>query len=72
MSSAYNPASSAGSPHVRGVQHTGIRVPSLTAPRRATAKTSASLTRWIVRSVMIATTAFALLDLILLINGGRH
>jgi len=30
------------------------------------------MTRWIVRSMMIATTAFALLDLFLLISGGHH
>jgi hypothetical protein len=28
--------------------------------------------RWIVRSIMLATTGFALLDLFLLASGGHH
>jgi hypothetical protein len=72
VKSSYNSMSSAGSSHVRVVHHTGVRVPALGAPRRSAAKTGVSLTRWIVRSIMIATTAFALLDLFLLVSGGRH
>jgi hypothetical protein len=69
---SYGSSSGAGSPQVRIVSPTGVRVPALSTPRRTAAKPGVSLTRWIVRSVMIATTAFALLDLFLLVSGGRH
>jgi hypothetical protein len=69
---SYGSTTSTGSTHVRIVPHTGVRVPALNAPRRPGAKTGTSLNRWVVRSVMIATTAFALLDLFLLVSGGRH
>lgn len=68
----YDSTTSAGSSHVRVVSQTGVWVPALDASRRSAAKTGASLTRWIVRSVMIATTAFALLDLFLLVSGGHQ
>ena len=63
--------SSARSP-VRVVHHGGVQVSSLGVSRRSSVKPGASATRWIVRSVMAATTAFALLDLILLVSGGHH
>ena len=57
---------------VRVVHQGGVRVPSLGVSGRNRVKAGASATRWIVRSVMVATTAFALLDLILLVSGGHH
>jgi hypothetical protein len=69
---SYGSTTSAGSGQVRIVSPTGVRVPALSAPRRTAGKNGVSLNRWIVRSVMIATTAFALLDLFLLVSGGRH
>lgn len=72
MTGSYDATTSAGSAHVRIGPHTGVRVPALGAPRRSAPKTGVSQTRWIVRSVMIATTAFALLDLFLLVSGGHH
>jgi hypothetical protein len=62
---------SARSSQVRIVPQTGVRTPALGGPRRA-ARIGISPTRWIVRSVMIATTAFALLDLFLLVSGSSH
>jgi hypothetical protein len=54
-------------PQVRVVPHGGVQVPSLGVTRRSPVRTGASPTRWIVRS-----TAFALLDLVLLVSGGHH
>jgi hypothetical protein len=70
--SSYDSFNSTARPQVRVVHHGGGQVPSLGVSRRGHVKAYASPTRWIVRSVTIATTAFALLDVILLVSGGRH
>jgi len=57
---------------VRVVHHGGVPIRSLGMSRRDPVKPGASATRWIVRSIMVATTAFALLDLVLLASGGHH
>lgn len=59
-------------PQVRVVPHGGVQVPSLGVTRRSPVRTGASPTRWIVRSIVLATTVFALLDLVLLVSGGHH
>ena len=67
MTNSYDSFNSSARSPVRVVQ-----VPSFGVSRRSPVKPGASATRWIVRSVMVATTAFALLDLILLVSGGHH
>ena len=39
---------------------------------RTTSTNTRRLSAWIVRSIMVATTGFALLDLFLLASGGHH
>jgi len=63
---------SAWSSQVRLVPQTGLRTPALGASKRYPGKFGISPSRWIVRSVMVATTTFALLDLFLLVSGSSH
>ncbi len=42
------------------------------APRRVDSAGGTRLTAWIVRSIILATTAFALLDLFLLVSSIHH
>ena len=60
-------------PSVRVVSQSGVRAPTRGANGgRPTNKADSHLRRWIVHSTMLATTGFALLDLYLLVSGGRH
>jgi hypothetical protein len=63
---------SAWSSQVRLVPQAGVRNPALGGSRRYPGKMGISPTRWIVRSVVVATTTFALLDLFLLVSGSSH
>jgi len=56
---------------VRLVNQTGLSPTYRPSGGRVAKKSGASLSRWIVRSIMIATTAFALLDLTLLATAGH-
>jgi len=61
------------SPSVRLVSpYTGATARRITGVQTAGKTNARRLTAWIVRSIMIATTAFALLDLFLLASGGHH
>jgi len=65
--SGYTPG---GGPSVRLVSPvTGVAARRVTAPETSSGR---RVTAWIVRSIMIATTVFALLDLFLLASGGHH
>ena len=72
MTSSHNSFNGNPRTQVRVVRHGGVQNPSLGVGGRNSVKPGASATRWIVRSITIATTAFALLDLILLASGGHH
>ena len=68
----YTSSAGTSSPTVRVITpYSGFRP----HPRRVTGSTTTSARRlkaWIVRSIMIATAAFAFLDLLLLASGGHH
>ena len=58
---------------VRVVSQAGVRAPTRGANGRRTAdKSDSHLRRWIVQSIIFATTGFAILDLYLLVSGGHH
>jgi hypothetical protein len=67
------PATGVKGPSVRVVTLSGAPAPvrRVTAGR-STKKSGSRAKVWIVRSVMIATTLFAFLDLTLLASGGHH
>ena len=72
MTSPYGSGNGRTHPQVRVVDRRVRQIPYHGVDRRSPVKAGTSMTRWIVRSMMIATTAFALLDLFLLISGGHH
>jgi hypothetical protein len=60
-------------PSVRVVSQSGVRAPIRGAIGGRTAnKADSHLRRWIVQSIIFATTGFAILDLYLLVRGGHH
>jgi hypothetical protein len=60
-------------PSVRAVRQSCVRAPTRGATGgRPADKASSHLRKWIVHSTILATTAFAVLDLYLLASGGRH
>ncbi len=70
--SSYDPPFDSHRPTVRLVNRPGGPVPTYRpSGGRLAKKSGAGLTRWIVRSIMLATSAFALLDLFLLASNGH-
>jgi hypothetical protein len=60
-------------PSVRVVSQAGVRAPIRGANgRRPADKAGSRLRKWIVQSIIFATTGFAILDLYLLVSGGHH
>ncbi len=53
-------------------QYGGTPARRVTSERAATVRTKARVTGWITRSIMLATTVFAVLDLFLLATGGHR
>ncbi|MGD0394229.1 MAG: hypothetical protein ABSC41_16490 [Acidimicrobiales bacterium] len=70
--SSYDPPFGSHRPTVRLVNQSGSASPTYrNSGGRLAKKSGASTTRWIVRSIMFATTAFALFDLVLLATSGH-
>jgi hypothetical protein len=69
----YSTVAGSRGPSVRVVSQAGVRAPTRGANGgRPANKADSHLRRWIVQSMIFATTGFALLDLYLLASGGHH